>query len=90
MFISERLRAAVFYTEGRVKGLEKVRGEGFQGLAPFQRITHQDRSVGSLLQRRSRSGCPHLVKDPAGVTEACVDPLSAGASLNEHAVPSST
>lgn len=57
---------------------------------PLWRITHQDHLVGSLSQRRSRLGCPHPVKDPAGVTAACGDPPSAGASLTERAVPSST
>ena len=102
MFISERLRAAVFYTGGQAWVGEseacvcvcvcvcvmKWRGARLRD-SPLQG-THQAHLVGSLLQKRSHWGCLPLGPGLVGEAGVSVGPRSAGASLIGRAVPGST
>lgn len=98
MFISERLRAAVFYTGGwggqAPVGESEVRVcwscvEGGSATA-LGRVTHQAHLLDSLSQKRSRWGCPPLTAGLVGATGAFAAPQSADASPTERVGPGLT
>ena len=105
MFISERLRAAVFYTGGQARAGESeacvcvcvcararacvMKWRGARLRDSPPQGTHQAHLVGSLLQKRSHWGCLPPGPGLAGEAGVSAGPRPAGASPIGRAAPGS-